>query len=637
MTDNSGNSTSCNFTVTVTDDKKPIAKCKNTSIILDLNTGTSVITASDVDDGSYDNVAIASMSVNKTSFNCSDLGPNNVTLTVIDSSGNIGTCTSVVTVSYAVVPTPVVTPLTDVICNGESSGFILTNNIPVTTWTWTASSSPVISGASGDNTSSLSEIKQTLNNSDYIAQNTIYNITPKVYGLCNLAPISADIWINPVPKVNVSSTDTLVCNGESATISFLNPNVSVKGLWKCDVTVTADPEISGFRDSETYSGAADFTESLVNNDINMHKVVYRFTPRITPADGGPDCINGFEKTVTIWVFPKVKYTKDISLFNGFNISCYGKSTGSIKLLNPSGDAASLTYTWSGPDGFKASTKDITGLIAGQYNVSIIDKNMCTTNDTFNLTQPNRLSMTIKSSISIDGSYNINCAGDKTGSVSISAINNVGHAEYLWDDGNKEDSRTNLPAGTYKIIIRDANNCLTDSTVILIEPEKLNLSFDITKPFCPDKPDGEIRLSVTGGIRGNDYTYKWSDNSSGSNLTNILPGFYKVAVSDLNACSMKDSVRVVPESDFCLIIPEAISPNGDLINDLWNIGNIDLYPRIVITIYNRWGQEVWRSEPGYPFPWDGKSKGSVLPIDSYHYAIELNNGSRTYVGTITIVK
>ena len=62
-----------------------------------------------------------------------------------------------------------------------------------------------------------------------------------------------------------------------------------------------------------------------------------------------------------------------------------------------------------------------------------------------------------------------------------------------------------------------------------------LAFETYEPFCPDKADGEIRLKVTGGLPGNDYIYKWSNNSQEKNLLNISEGFYKVVVSDLNGC------------------------------------------------------------------------------------------------------
>jgi gliding motility-associated-like protein len=344
--------------------------------------------------------------------------------------------------------------------------------------------------------------------------------------------------------------------------------------------------------------------------------------------------------MTLKAYPAIinNYTKELSDYNGFNISCHGQSNGFIK-LNILVESASYSFKWSGPGGFTASTKDISGLMAGQYTLLITDNNnLCTGTETIELTEPGPLSMKIDPSLSPTGGFNIACTGAKTGSITVSAQNNAGTAEYRWDDGYIGNIRTDLSAGTYHIILTDANSCHADATVTLTEPDSvLRVRYDVTKAFCPDKPDGEIRLTVTGGVIVGDYIYKWPDNSTGRTLSNILPGLYHVTVSDLNGCSVQDDIQVDAINDICLVIPEAISPNGDGINDVWNIDNVDLYPQMDITIYNRWGQAVWRSETGYPQPWDGKSNGRNLPLDSYHYAVDLHNGSRIFVGTITIVR
>ena len=152
VTDALGESASCSFTVTVTDNIDPTAVCRNIDVNLDLNTGTANITAAEIDGGSFDNCGIASMAIDVTSFDCSDLGANNVILTVTDNFGNTGTCTAIVTVHYANAPQPVVTPQSDVICSGETINLALTNNLPNTTWTWTVNSPNGISGTSDDNT-----------------------------------------------------------------------------------------------------------------------------------------------------------------------------------------------------------------------------------------------------------------------------------------------------------------------------------------------------------------------------------------------------------------------------------------------------------------------------------------------------
>ena len=85
------------------------------------------------------------------------------------------------------------------------------------------------------------------------------------------------------------------------------------------------------------------------------------------------------------------------------------------------------------------------------------------------------------------------------------------------------------------------------------------------------------------------------------------------------------------------IPDAFSPNTDGINDVWNIIGKEFYPDIEVTIFNRWGQEVWKSGRGYPVPWEGKYNGEDLPVDSYHYVIDLHNGMKPIVGTVTIIR
>jgi len=87
----------------------------------------------------------------------------------------------------------------------------------------------------------------------------------------------------------------------------------------------------------------------------------------------------------------------------------------------------------------------------------------------------------------------------------------------------------------------------------------------------------------------------------------------------------------------LNIPNAFSPNGDGINDVWNIIGKEFFPGIEVTIYNRWGQVVWKSARGYPVPWDGRSRGKTLPVDSYHYLIELHDGTRSIIGNVTLLR
>jgi gliding motility-associated-like protein len=147
------------------------------------------------------------------------------------------------------------------------------------------------------------------------------------------------------------------------------------------------------------------------------------------------------------------------------------------------------------------------------------------------------------------------------------------------------------------------------------------------------PDGIYTISFSTGIFPNVSV------TGGLAMVTAPAGTYNNLSITIDGCTSTSSADIVLTSpiQLGLAIPEAFSPNRDLVNDVWNIGNIDAYPNAEITIYNRWGQPVWKSEQGYPHPWDGKSNGVNLPIDSYHYIIDLHNGSKPVVGEITIVR
>jgi hypothetical protein len=103
VTDASGNSVSCSFDVIVTDDEMPVASCQDITIQLDA-LGAALIVVSDIDGGSSDNCSIASSSIDVSSFDCTNIGANNVVLTVTDASGNVSSCTAVVTVEDVIAP-----------------------------------------------------------------------------------------------------------------------------------------------------------------------------------------------------------------------------------------------------------------------------------------------------------------------------------------------------------------------------------------------------------------------------------------------------------------------------------------------------------------------------------------------------
>jgi len=98
LTDDNGNTSTCTSTITVEDNINPTAICQNLTVQLDASYAAS-ITAAQVDNGSFDNCAISSITVSQTDFDCTHVGPNTVTLTVTDVNGKVSTCSATITVN----------------------------------------------------------------------------------------------------------------------------------------------------------------------------------------------------------------------------------------------------------------------------------------------------------------------------------------------------------------------------------------------------------------------------------------------------------------------------------------------------------------------------------------------------------
>jgi HYR domain len=116
VTDVNGNSDSKTAVVTVVDNIKPIVITQPVTVYLDAS-GAATVTAAQVNNGSTDNCSISSYSLNKTSFNCSNVGPNTVTLTVTDVNGNSDSNPAVVTVVDNI--KPVIAPLSNIAVNND--------------------------------------------------------------------------------------------------------------------------------------------------------------------------------------------------------------------------------------------------------------------------------------------------------------------------------------------------------------------------------------------------------------------------------------------------------------------------------------------------------------------------------------
>ena len=145
--------------------------------------------------------------------------------------------------------------------------------------------------------------------------------------------------------------------------------------------------------------------------------------------------------------------------------------------------------------------------------------------------------------------------------------------------------------------------------------------------CPQQIDflEAANIDVSGGDGGIGYVWspaEFVDNPSSWSVTVTPPPYSTMfeVTGFVENCQYSDEVLIIVGAE--IDVPNAFSPNGDGTNELWNITGLSSYSRSRLTIYDRWGQQVFRSI-AYPLAWNGESKGKQVPVGTYYYVIELN--------------
>lgn len=326
----------------------------------------------------------------------------------------------------------------------------------------------------------------------------------------------------------------------------------------------------------------------------------------------------------------IRVTQPPKLENSYqvtDVNCKEGTDGSID-LTVVGGVPPYTYIWANSEIImNVEEQDIDGLKKDNYYVTITDFNGISITDSMFVDEPNTIQASL---IPTDA----NCYGSSDGSIALTVSGGMPPYTFLWSDQTTNQQLQDVTANDYSVLIVDNNGCSLTADATVGQPPEIIIEETLTHVTCKDQSDGEIALSVTGGIPG--YDYVWSHGETTRDVADLEGGNYSITVIDQHNCPMSEEYFIQVPPYICIWIPSAFTPNGDGYNDKWDITNSYLYPDITVTVFNKEGAQVF-ADTGYEESWDGTFNGNNSPAGTYYYVVNTRNNDKPFTGTVTIVR
>ncbi|MGI4751407.1 MAG: gliding motility-associated C-terminal domain-containing protein [Janthinobacterium lividum] len=337
-----------------------------------------------------------------------------------------------------------------------------------------------------------------------------------------------------------------------------------------------------------------------------------------------------------------------SVINGGSTSSYqwqvnGNNTGTN----------SATYT----NGMLYDNDQITCIVTS--SLSCLSIPMVTSNRITVHINPN-----VTPSVIISSSASTVCAGNAVTFIA-KIINGGSNPSYQWQmNGNKQSVNTSTFTTT-TLADGDIVNCVINSNALCLTNQTAVSNQDTIKVSPILIPSVTITASATTVFSGTKVTctaatfnagtapdYQWQVNGGnvGANSQTYTSNTFKngdvirckVTGNNSAACVINNGIisNALTINVNTLLnaikIPTAFSPNGDGINDLWNIPALTNYADCLVEVYSRYGQLIYQSK-GYSKAWDGTLNGKILPVGTYYYIIGSKTDLQRIAGNVTILR
>ncbi|NBY39691.1 MAG: hypothetical protein EBQ66_01960, partial [Flavobacteriia bacterium] len=332
---------------------------------------------------------------------------------------------------------------------------------------------------------------------------------------------SNNVSTEDVFNLNAGNYSVLITDANGCTINTavnIAQPAAALNLTTTQVNVDCFGNNTGSINLTPTGGTSQYAFAWSNNTSNEDPSVLpagNYSVLVTDAHG---CTATTSITISEPAAPLTLSTTQI------NVDCFGNNTGSVD-LSPSGGTQQYTYAWSN----NASSQDLTGLIAGQYNVLVTDVQGCTATTSVTVSEP-AASLSL-STVPVD----VLCYGNNTGSIDLIVAGGTGPFGYAWSNNSNTEDIVNLIAGSYNVVVTDNNGCTFTTNAVVNQPlAPLTLTATQANMGCFSSGIGSINLTPAGGSIP--YNFAWSNNTTLEDPTNLAAGNYNVLVTDAHGCT-----------------------------------------------------------------------------------------------------
>ena len=312
----------------------------------------------------------------------------------------------------------------------------------------------------------------------------------------NGCSIQGNYSINtPDPLTSIGTSQNISCNGLT------------DGSINLTVTGGTEPYVYSWSNGET-------TEDLSNLAIGSYQV------QVTDAQG---CSISRNFNITQPLPLTLNYVSN-------NVSCFQAGDGNIT-TQVSGGTAPYTYAWNNG----ATTKNISALTGGSYELTVTDANGCQTTQTITITEPSS-ALNAAATITDAG-----CNGLPNARIDLTVTGGTAPYNYLWSNGSVQRDLVNVFAGNYQVTVTDRIGCTFSASYTIDQPNAIIADLAVTNTTCFGDTDGSIIVTPSGGTAP--YTYIWSNGATSKDLINVAGGTYNLTITDANNCSSTASVEI----------------------------------------------------------------------------------------------